>query len=610
MTGFAADPWSWATERTTTGSPTQLSLQSSGLYTLSLWMREDGLRLDRLLLTTDTNYLPTGFGPAESARQGVNGSVTVPLSRTIVYTYDGLERLTDADYSTGEIYDYEYDPVGNRLKQIIDGDTTSYQYDAANRLDSVDGQSYSFDANGNLLLTGVMTNTFDGANRLVATTRAGTTLQPIYDGLNNRVGQIEGQTTTNLALDVAADLPEVIYTSEGSAYLHLPGVIVTEDSSGDVRYLLSDGLGSIRQAVNESGTVVAYREFDPYGNPIEAGGNPYGYTGEWWEDEVQLLHLRARWYAPETGTFLSVDPVESEPPYQYVSGNPVNRVDPSGMYEDDVHFGLTFRIADDLARSYGRSDIDRIGQAIGWGDQYIDEGFGVRPGAAPFWPGYVSKPVPEKLRGCNRCHFQPYNAALRHVQDAVLSNNPYILGATLHQYQDWYSHWNEGYTDSHFRNWLGKNYLRTPELLDEFFNGDTSLFQSYPAHPKEKIIQNIQQRNPGVNIGSLSDWDLVDLYFRNDSGLPSNLAEFTFTDRVRIGTSSFHLFHFRLSQELYSQRVYFTFHTDKYIEGSSRDMIMKNRTQGFISQWLIQHGPCDVDWRWPSDAEFRNALLN
>jgi hypothetical protein len=41
---------------------------------------------------------------------------------------------------------------------------------------------------------------------------------------------------------------------------------------------------------------------------------------------------------PETGTFLSVDPVESEPPYQYIGGNVVNRVDPSGMsppYECD-----------------------------------------------------------------------------------------------------------------------------------------------------------------------------------------------------------------------------------------------------------------------------------
>ena len=75
--------------------------------------------------------------------------------------------MTQAGYSTGERYEYSYDPVGNRLQQIINGDTTAYLYDAANRLAAVDGQSYTFDANGNLLSTGVMTNTWDAANRLV-----------------------------------------------------------------------------------------------------------------------------------------------------------------------------------------------------------------------------------------------------------------------------------------------------------------------------------------------------------------------------------------------------------------------------------------------------------
>lgn len=35
-------------------------------------------------------------------------------------------------------------------------------------------------------------------------------------------------------------------------------------------------------------------EFDPYGDPVQIGGEPYGYTGEWWEAGVGLLHLRAR----------------------------------------------------------------------------------------------------------------------------------------------------------------------------------------------------------------------------------------------------------------------------------------------------------------------------
>ena len=142
--------------------------------------------------------------------------------------------------------------------------------------------------------------------------------------------------TTTFALDVQG-LPEVIYTSPstgsgqvGNAYLHLPGVIVAESADGETRYLLSDGLGSIRQAVDESGAVVAYNEYDPYGNSVENDSVPYGFTGEWWEDEVGLLYLRARWYAPETGVFLSVDSVEGEPPYQYVGGDVVNLTDPSG----------------------------------------------------------------------------------------------------------------------------------------------------------------------------------------------------------------------------------------------------------------------------------------
>ncbi|MCP4363066.1 MAG: hypothetical protein GY796_34115, partial [Chloroflexi bacterium] len=150
-------------------------------------------------------------------------------------------------------------------------------------MQNIDGVAYTFDANGNLLNTDVMTNVFDSANRLVESQREANTVQPIYNGTNDRVGQTVGLSTTNFALDIAAGLPEVIYTSEGNTYLHLPGVIVAESSTGETRYLLSDGLGSVRQAVAETGSVVAYNEFDPYGNPVQNGSSPYGYTGEWWQ---------------------------------------------------------------------------------------------------------------------------------------------------------------------------------------------------------------------------------------------------------------------------------------------------------------------------------------
>ncbi|RMH76848.1 MAG: hypothetical protein D6681_21280, partial [Calditrichaeota bacterium] len=304
VTGFAPRTWDWATGRIS--ESTNIRIEQAGTYTLSLWMREDGLRVDRLLLTTDTTYIPADVGPVETERLTDTTTLDYRVNRVIGYEYDDLYRLTNANYSTGETYAYEYDPVGNRLKQIINGDTTEYLYDAANRLQSVDGVAYTFDANGNLLTTGALTNTWDAANRLISATRDGNTIRPIYNGVNDRVGQTVGTTTTHFALDVQT-LPEVIYTSNGEVYLHIPGIIVTESNAGETRYLLGDGLGSIRQATDEKGAVVAYQEFDPYGNPVQGGGAPYGYTGEWWEDDVQLLHLRTRWYDPDIAYFMSRD---------------------------------------------------------------------------------------------------------------------------------------------------------------------------------------------------------------------------------------------------------------------------------------------------------------
>ena len=135
-------------------------------------------------------------------------------------------------------------------------------------------------------------------------------------------------------------LPEVVYTDQDIAYLHLNGVIVADNESGELRYLLPDGLGSVRQALDEGGQPVSYYEFDPYGNPVDTtgGGDPYGYTGEWWDSATELLHLRARWYQPETGIFLSKDPwggdiyqSQTLNGWSYVQGNPILRIDPSGL---------------------------------------------------------------------------------------------------------------------------------------------------------------------------------------------------------------------------------------------------------------------------------------
>jgi regulation of enolase protein 1 (concanavalin A-like superfamily) len=59
--------WTWSRD-TMDGVAATISIAAPGLHTINLWMREDGFVVDKLLLTTNSGYVPTGTGPAESLR--------------------------------------------------------------------------------------------------------------------------------------------------------------------------------------------------------------------------------------------------------------------------------------------------------------------------------------------------------------------------------------------------------------------------------------------------------------------------------------------------------------------------------------------------------------
>ncbi len=62
VSGFSRNQWGWS-NRTMSGSTISMAVDTPGLYTLHIWPREDGLRLDQIQLTTDQNYQPTTSDP-------------------------------------------------------------------------------------------------------------------------------------------------------------------------------------------------------------------------------------------------------------------------------------------------------------------------------------------------------------------------------------------------------------------------------------------------------------------------------------------------------------------------------------------------------------------
>jgi len=147
--------------------------------------------------------------------------------------------------------------------------------------------------------------------------------------------------TTEYVLDLAATLPVVISDTEA---VYLYGLDILAQQQSERLYYAHDGLGSVRQLLDSTGDIETNYAYDPFGVPLLGGdaSNPYQYTGEAWDAEVELLYLRARYYQPEVGRFVTKDPWAGDydcpgtlNPYAYAGGNPVNRVDPSGLRGSD-----------------------------------------------------------------------------------------------------------------------------------------------------------------------------------------------------------------------------------------------------------------------------------
>ncbi len=231
---------------------------------------------------------------------------------------------------------YTFDAVGNRLTQNDNGTITNYGYDVANRLTSLNGVTYTWDNNGNLLSDGTRTFQYDTADRLTQVVSGTTTSVFAYNGLGDRLRQTVNGVPTNYTLDLNAGLTQVLADGT-STYLYGIGRIAQQQTN--MQYFGADGLGSVRQLYNSNGQIIANHRYDPFGNTISQSGvgtSSYGFTGEQ-TDGTGLEFLRARYYDPITGRFISRDPWPGDASrpgtlngWNYAAGNPVTFADPSG----------------------------------------------------------------------------------------------------------------------------------------------------------------------------------------------------------------------------------------------------------------------------------------
>jgi RHS repeat-associated protein len=297
----------------------------------------------------------------------------------VEYVYDALYRLTaetrkDEDGEIIFAQSFTYDRVGNRLrKERIKNDDkviTEYHYNKENQLVTkiTNGEitTYTYDANGNQTSKTkndeVTTYEWDYENRLIKVTSSEEVMNFAYDGDGNRVEKLHNGKLIKFLNDINLPLVQVVMEfhieeaeEEKVVYYTRGNTLISMRREGASYFYHYDGLGSVRQLTDSEGEVEEEYLYDAFGNLIEGNNhdNPYGFTGEQQFREADgLVFSRARYYDPSVGRFVSRDPILKpmmgtygsfwfvpyligEPqrlhPYVYVSNNPVNWTDPSGL---------------------------------------------------------------------------------------------------------------------------------------------------------------------------------------------------------------------------------------------------------------------------------------
>ncbi|WP_415639961.1 RHS repeat-associated core domain-containing protein, partial [Pseudomonas fluorescens] len=263
------------------------------------------------------------------------------------YHYDPLARLTRADHSQDGQERFGHDPAGNLLMQ----DRPGPDIVAGNRLMIQGDHHYDYDAFGNLIRQRrgkghqlVTEYRYDCQHRLIGITQPnGQTASYRYDPFGRRISKTVDDITTEffwqgdkLVAEHHADRHRsYIYEPDSFRPLALLEGFGPTDTQ-PFHYQL-DHLGTPQELTAPDGEIVWSAHYRAYGKiarlDVNKIDNPLRFQGQYFDPESALHYNRHRYYNPDSGRYLTPDPVKLAGginAYQYVP-NPTGWVDPLGL---------------------------------------------------------------------------------------------------------------------------------------------------------------------------------------------------------------------------------------------------------------------------------------
>lgn len=300
--------------------------------------------------------------------------------KTSTYVYDLLGRITKETKTGSEDISYTYDSNNNRKETTVGNKVTAYKYnknDELLRTDTLNTDTeedavviYKNDKNGNQLATvnryeissDKKDSTYVDIDVTLGDNRLNENVVNHYNALNQLTQTLTKNYKVSFTYDAEGLRTSKTVNGEKTVFVWDGDQLVMELSEGgkvqkryirgndlvysdkgtdtEKQYYVTDPHGNVVQLMDESGKVTKTYEYDSFGNEVNPDSkdeNPFRYCGEYYDKETEEIYLRARYYQPNVGRFLTRDSYtgESDEPlslhlYTYCENDGINSVDPSG----------------------------------------------------------------------------------------------------------------------------------------------------------------------------------------------------------------------------------------------------------------------------------------
>ena len=291
--------------------------------------------------------------------------IVLSNGRTLSYEYDAEERITKVTDSVDGVTEYTYDALGQLLTETKDGETINtmvydnygnivskngktYTYDSTwkDLLISCDGQSITYDAQGNPTSYLGHTLTWEKGRQL----KSFDNTQYTYNANGIRTSKTVNGIVHTFVLDGTKILKE---SWNGNTIIPMydnEDAVCGIQYNGEPYYFFKNLQGDIIAITDKDAKVVAKYSYDAWGvctisqDSSDCGiaaVNPFRYRGYYYDIEIGLYYLQSRYYNPTVGRFVNSDAMEyiyyegqniGTNVFAYCENDPVNNMDPNGTF--------------------------------------------------------------------------------------------------------------------------------------------------------------------------------------------------------------------------------------------------------------------------------------